>query len=39
MANRQVQTGILDVLGIDWQEVEISTGLAARSGMITSSRP
>ena len=31
MANRQVQTGILDVLGIDWQEVEISTGLGAPS--------
>jgi hypothetical protein len=28
MANRQVQTGILDVLGIDWRDVEISTGLA-----------
>jgi len=32
MANRQVQTGILDVLGIDWQNVAISTGLAAESG-------
>ena len=32
MANRQVQTGILDVLGIDWRNVTISTGLAAQSG-------
>ncbi|NIV31075.1 MAG: hypothetical protein GWN58_16755, partial [Anaerolineae bacterium] len=32
MANRQVQTAILDVLGIDWRETEISTGLAAESG-------
>jgi hypothetical protein len=32
MANRQVQTGILDVLEIDWRDVTISTGLAANSG-------
>jgi len=33
MGNREVQTAILDVLGIDWREVEISAGLAAPSGI------
>jgi hypothetical protein len=32
MANRQVQTGIIDVLGTDWRDVTISTGLATQSG-------
>lgn len=31
MGNRQVQTAILDVLGFDWREVDISSGLAAPS--------
>jgi hypothetical protein len=31
MANRQVQRGIFEILGIDWWEVEISTGLARKS--------
>jgi hypothetical protein len=32
MGNPEVQVDILDILGIDWREVEISTGLAAPSG-------